>query len=518
MSVPLLQQRCVETKLSAQVPQDPEHIVRRAAVSGFSLLSGPEDSLVVLDRVRDSDVEVRRAALASALQLYQLASSECQQGWLEEFARFALDRLQRDPDCEVRVGAMECLHFLVTAAHGRRLILVMADTLQMVLKEKHLELRLAAAKCLAKVSHPAFQTAAETGMLDLDLRVQSLSIAALLKMGKVSEKCRRFYATAALKHLASSSREVRGEAAGILMLVGKTNETSMDAKILSSLLARLSDAPDVSIAAVDALAVCAPRGHSEVLASLSRLFTGTADEVVRCAAARAMATIARPGDEAVLSALNLGLAGSSQVISATIRAIGMVSRRGDPAILALLVDLLPRLDKDGVRESLLALTRITLRRGSSVVSACILRILGQSGPDLQLACVQALSSVARKGDLRVVETLRALLTSTDASLREAAASALAELGKRGDAATICSLLRLVSGAATAHEETRVRISAIRAVAFLANTPETDDRKRRKPSDATAIAAMVDCLQDAADPLALFSLLKSFPFLEALALA
>ena len=547
--------------------EDPSDIVRRAAVSSLShvcLAADSSASLLVLRRVVDIDAEVRRAALTTARQLYQLAGSEHRANGFAQIVQAALARLRQDEVAEVRLAAVDTLHVLAADERvDRRLVgelvqvagtkeqppcvrerclevltpetsaqsagttqanrilheslasqlPVMADILHTILRrEKELKLRVAASQYMDHFSHPTFQSAAEAGLVDADLHVQSLCMSAVLKMGKVSEKSRRVCAAWALKGLKHPTREMRMDAAGKLALLGRTDDARLDKQILEALLARLEDVPDVAAAVLDALAACASQGDLAVIRCLSQMFSSV-DSKVRCAAARALGKVAKAGDEVALAALRTGLLPPfhAEVVSAAVQALGTVSRRGDPPVIGLLVDLLPQVGHDELREALLVLARLTLRRGSGIVTASILRILEQSTAiplRIQLACVQALQAVARKGDPRFVECLLSLLRSGNSQLCETAVVALAEHGKRGDATIICSLLPLVSGTGAVQDEVRLRISAIRAIALLASSRM--DGSKKKQSDATAIAAIADCLKDSADARTLFSLhLSSF---------
>ena len=538
----------------ATANKDREHIVRRAAVTSLSQLSLADSSAssAVLGRVMDIDMEVRRAALISARQIYRMASEK---GWLLQYAQAFLGRLRGDPHIEVRLAAVDCLETLcaedqrvvwelVHAAGtpeqscrvrercleallqfsseagsqsparenvqgqclGSQLVPKIAGVLHAALQRTQPpQLRISAARYLACVSHPAYRDVAELGMLDTDLSIQSLCMTAFLKIGRGGERSKRLCAAWALRNLKHTSREVRLDAVGKLKLLGRTGDEALDAEILSALLLRLEDASDIAAVALDALAACATVGSVTAIRSSSRTFSTAVDPKVKCAAARALAQVAKTGDETALSALCQGLAEKAhgEVICAALQAIGTLSRRGDASVLAMLVDLLPGLgydgrDGDALREALLALARLA-RRGNGVVAASILRILERK-PEagVQVASVQALQAVARKGDARVLECLLTLLRSVEPSVCEAAVIAVAELSKRGDATTICSLLPLISGAT--HDQPRLRIAAIRATAALATRVSEG-----KHSDATAIAAVVDCLKDAADPRILFGM-------------
>ncbi|CAE7601802.1 unnamed protein product [Symbiodinium sp. CCMP2456] len=526
---------------------DREHIVRRAAVTSLSQLSLADSSAssAVLGRVMDIDMEVRRAALISARQIYRMASEK---GWFLQYAQAFLGRLRGDPHIEVRLAAVDCLEALsaedqrvvwelVHAAGtpeqpcrvrercleallqfsseagfqsptrenvqgqclGSQLVPKMAGVLHAALQRTQPpQLRISAARYLACVSHPAYRDVAELGMLDTDLSIQSLCMTAFLKIGRGGERSKRLCAAWALRNLKHTSREVRLDAVGKFKLLGRTGDEALDAEILSTLLLRLEDASDIAAVALDALAACATVGNVTAIRSSSRIFSAAADPKVKCAAARALAQVAKTGDETALSALRQGLAEKAhvEVICAAIQAIGTLSRRGDSSVLAMLVDLLPALghdgrdDHDALREALLALARLA-RRGNGVVATSILRILERKpAAGIQVACVQALQAVARKCDSRVIECLLTLLRSVEPSVCEAAVIAVAELSKRGDATTICSLLPLISGAT--HDQPRLRIAAIRATAALATRASEGKR-----SDATAIAAVADCLKDAA---------------------
>ncbi|CAE7216743.1 unnamed protein product [Symbiodinium sp. CCMP2592] len=526
---------------------DPGHVVRRAAVGALSQLSLPDSSAgsAVLGRVMDIDMEVRRAALISARQIYRLASEK---GWLLQYAQAFLGRLRGDPHIEVRLAAVDCLETLAAddqrvvseLVHsagmpeqpcrvrerclealtqfsseagsqpptreniqvqclGSQLVPKMAAVLHAALQRTQPpQLRISAARYLASAgSHPAYRDVAELGMLDTDLSIQSLCMTAFLKIGRGGERSKRLCAAWALRNLKHTSREVRLDAAGKFKLLGRTGDEALDAEILSTLLLRLEDASDIAAVALDAVAACATVGSVTAIRSSSRTFSTAVDPKVKCAAARALAQVAKTGDESALSALCQGLKANAdgEVSCAAIQAIGTLSRRGDASVLAVLVDLLPVLghedrdDHDALREALPALARLA-RRGNGVVTASILRILERRpAAGIQVACVQALQAVARKGDSRILECLLTLLRSVEPSVCEAAVLAVAELSKLGDATTICSLLPLLSGAT--HDEPRLRIAAIRATAALATRASEG-----KHSDATAIAAVADCLKDA----------------------
>lgn len=380
---------------------------------------------------------------------------------------------------------------------GSQLVPKMAGVLHAALQRTQPpQLRISAARYLASASHPAYRDVAELGMLDTDLSIQSLCMTAFLKIGRGGERSKRLCAAWALRNLKHASREVRLDAVSKFKLLGRTGDEALDAEILSTLLLRLEDASDIAAVALDAVAACATVGSVTAVRSSSRAFSTAVDPKVKCAAARALARVAKTGDQAALSALCQGLKANAdrEVSCAAIQAIGTLSRRGDASVLAVLVDLLPVLghedrDDDALREALLALARLA-RRGNGVVTASILRILERRpAAGIQVACVQALQAVARKGDSRVLECLLTLLRSVEPSVCEAAVLAVAELSKRGDATTICSLLPLLSGAT--HDEPRLRIAAIRATAALATRASEG-----KHSDATAIAAVSDCLKDA----------------------
>ena len=77
----------------------------------------------------------------------------------------------------------------------------------------------------------------------------------------------------ALRNLTHESAELRKEAAGKLMLLGRTGDVALDSQILSSLLGRLSDVPDVAATSIDALASCAWRGDPAAAGYLLKTLT-----------------------------------------------------------------------------------------------------------------------------------------------------------------------------------------------------------------------------------------------------